>query len=182
MFHSGQENMVKTCTEENYIKLVLYWTKLQESCWFNSQQIHISPSSAPTGTKQLSVTNCTTLIRKHTLMLQSCTFMSAWWKIDPALILFSNEAGFHFTGYINSQNNRYWSPKTLILIHEVPLYESMVCVWCVMSAIGVLDLVFVIWDHIHINMLHTFWYHFLITCQIRREHVPFLVTQCNTSH
>jgi hypothetical protein len=77
-------------------------------------------------------------------MLQSGTFKSALWEIDPTLILFSDEARFHLSGYINSKNNRYWSAENPILIHEVALYDIKVCVWGVMRAIGVLDLVFVI--------------------------------------
>jgi len=144
--------MVKTCSKENYIKLVLYWTQHPESTWFNSQSkqvcLHhqhqlLQNCCVYIQTKQLSVTNCKTLIKKHDLMLQSCTFTSAWWEIDPTLVL--DEAGFHLTGYINSQNNRYQSVETLILIHEVPLYDSTVCVWCAKSARGELELVFVIW-------------------------------------
>jgi hypothetical protein len=46
--------------------------------------------------------------------------------IDPTLCLFKDEAWFHFSGYVNSQNNRYWSGENPTLIHEVPLHDVKV--------------------------------------------------------
>ena len=68
--------MVKTCTKENYIKFVLYWTQHPESSWFNSQSKQVclhhqhqlwQNCCVYMQTKQLSVTNCKTLFRKHDL-------------------------------------------------------------------------------------------------------------------
>jgi hypothetical protein len=33
--------------------------------------------------------------------------------LDPKLTLFTDEAWFHLSGYINAQNNRYWSSINL---------------------------------------------------------------------
>jgi hypothetical protein len=41
---------------------------------------------------------------------------------------------FHLQGYINTQNNRYWSSQNPHLTHEVPLLPVKVGVWCAVSA------------------------------------------------
>jgi hypothetical protein len=45
------------------------------------------------------------------------------------LTFFSDEAWFHLQGYINTQNNRYWSSQNPHLTHEVPLHPVKVGVW-----------------------------------------------------
>jgi hypothetical protein len=50
------------------------------------------------------------------------------------LTFFSNEAWFHFQGYITTQNNSYWSSQNPHLIHEVLLHPVKVGVWCAVSA------------------------------------------------
>jgi hypothetical protein len=35
---------------------------------------------------------------------------------------------------VNSQNNRYWSAENPRLIHELPLHDEGIGVWCVISA------------------------------------------------
>jgi hypothetical protein len=37
-------------------------------------------------------------------------------------------------GHVSSQNNRYWGSVNPRLIHEVPLHDVIVGVWCVMNA------------------------------------------------
>jgi hypothetical protein len=55
-------------------------------------------------------------------------------EIDPQLTFFSDEARFHLQGYINTQNNRYWSWQNPHLTREVPLCSAKVSVWCALSA------------------------------------------------
>jgi hypothetical protein len=55
-------------------------------------------------------------------------------EIDPQLTFFSDEAWFHLQGYINKQNNRYWSSQNPHLTHEVPLHPVKVGAWCAVSA------------------------------------------------
>jgi hypothetical protein len=43
-------------------------------------------------------------------------------EIDQQLTLFSDEAWFHLQGYINTQNNRYWSSENPHLTHDAPLH------------------------------------------------------------
>jgi hypothetical protein len=55
-------------------------------------------------------------------------------EIDPQLTFFSDEVWFHLHGYINTQNNRYWSSQNPHLTHEVLLHPVKFGVWCVVSA------------------------------------------------
>jgi hypothetical protein len=55
-------------------------------------------------------------------------------ELDPQLTFFSHEAWFHLQGYINMQNNRYWSSQNPHLTHEVPLHPVKVGIWCTVSA------------------------------------------------
>src|SRR6185437_9724828 len=53
--------------------------------------------------------------------------------IEPNSLFFTDEAWFHLTGYVNSQNNRYWSNENPHQLHEVPLHDAKVGVWCAIS-------------------------------------------------
>ena len=53
-------------------------------------------------------------------------------------VWFSDEAHFHLTGQVNTQNCRIWAsapPDTLL---EVPLHSPRVTVWCAMSSTGII--------------------------------------------
>jgi hypothetical protein len=47
-------------------------------------------------------------------------------EIDPQLKFFAAEAWFHLQGYVNTQNNRYWSSQNPHLTDEVPLHPVKV--------------------------------------------------------
>ena len=49
------------------------------------------------------------------------------------ITFFSDEAWFHLGGYVNSQNNRYWSTGNPHHMHESPLHQQKIGVWCAMS-------------------------------------------------
>jgi hypothetical protein len=55
-------------------------------------------------------------------------------EIDLQLTFFSDEACFHLQGYINMQNNCYWSSRNPHWTHKVPLQPVKVGVWCAVSA------------------------------------------------
>jgi hypothetical protein len=55
-------------------------------------------------------------------------------EISPQLTFFSDEAWFYLQGYINTQNNRYWSSQNPHLTHEVLLHPVKVGAWCAVSA------------------------------------------------
>jgi hypothetical protein len=55
-------------------------------------------------------------------------------EINLQLTFFSNAAWFHLQGYINTQNNHYWSSQNPHLIDKVLLHPVKVGVWCDASA------------------------------------------------
>lgn len=48
-------------------------------------------------------------------------------------VYFSDEAWFHLSGYVNSQNNRYWSSENPNQFEETSLHPQKIGVWCAMS-------------------------------------------------
>jgi hypothetical protein len=57
-------------------------------------------------------------------------------------MLFSDEGWLHLQGYINTQNNRYWSSQNPYLTHEALLHPVKVGVWCTLSARRIVGPVF----------------------------------------
>lgn len=50
----------------------------------------------------------------------------------------SDEAHFHFTGYVNKQNYRYWTDTNLNEVYKRSLYASKVTVWYDVSLYGII--------------------------------------------
>jgi hypothetical protein len=48
-------------------------------------------------------------------------------------MFYSDKAWYTLSGYINSQNNRYWSTENPYAVYEVPLHDLKVGVWCAIS-------------------------------------------------
>jgi len=46
---------------------------------------------------------------------------------------FSDQAWFHLSGYVSSQNSRIWASENPSAIHEEPLHSEKIGVWCGMS-------------------------------------------------
>lgn len=46
------------------------------------------------------------------------------------LLMMSDEAHFHLSGYVNKQNMRFWSTDNPRDLHEQPLHSPKVTVWC----------------------------------------------------
>jgi hypothetical protein len=61
---------------------------------------------------------------------------------DPDFVFYTDEAWFHLSGYVNSQNNRYWSAENSYSIYEVPLHDVKIGVWCAISAHRIIGPVF----------------------------------------
>ena len=56
---------------------------------------------------------------------------------NPAILSitwFTDEAWFHLSGYVNSQNSRHWAIETPHVNHEAPLHPVKIGVWCAISA------------------------------------------------
>ena len=62
--------------------------------------------------------------------------------IDPCLIWFTDEAWFHLNGYVLSQNNRYWSHENPHRIHEIPLHDERIGVWCAVNGFRIIGPIF----------------------------------------
>jgi hypothetical protein len=54
-------------------------------------------------------------------------------------LLMSDEAHFHLSGFVNKQNFHYWSATNPTELHERPLHNSKVTVWCVISSFGIIS-------------------------------------------
>lgn len=52
----------------------------------------------------------------------------------PWKILWTDEAHFHLTGYVNTQNCRIWATENPHANHPVPLHPTKVTVWCGFTA------------------------------------------------
>jgi hypothetical protein len=63
-------------------------------------------------------------------------------EVDPQFVFFSDEAWFSLRGEVNSRNNRYWSAENPGIVHELPLYDETIGVWCAMSARRVIGPIF----------------------------------------
>lgn len=48
-------------------------------------------------------------------------------------VFFTDEAWFHLSGYVNSQNTRIWSTENPHVFHETPLHCLKIGVWCAVS-------------------------------------------------
>jgi hypothetical protein len=55
-------------------------------------------------------------------------------EVSPQLTFFSDEAWIHLKGYINAQNNHYWSSQNPHLPNKVPSHPVKVGVLCDVSA------------------------------------------------
>lgn len=62
--------------------------------------------------------------------------------VDTNFFFFTDEAWFHLNGYVNTQNNRYWSSTNPHQFREVPLHDVKVGVWCAISASRVIGPIF----------------------------------------
>jgi hypothetical protein len=54
----------------------------------------------------------------------------------------SDEAWFHVSGNVNAQNSRIWDAENPHVLHQRPLHDIKVGVWCAMSARRVIGPIF----------------------------------------
>ena len=64
---------------------------------------------------------------------------------DPDILKvtwFTDEAWFHLSGYVNSQNTRVWASENPHVFHESPLHSEKVGVWCAISGERIIGPIF----------------------------------------
>ncbi|PNF43958.1 hypothetical protein B7P43_G00895, partial [Cryptotermes secundus] len=71
--------------------------------------------------------------------------------------IFSDEAHFHLSRYVNKQNMHYWSGNNPRELHERPLHSDKVTVWCALSRVGVIGPYFFEEDN-HAVTVNSQWY------------------------
>lgn len=57
---------------------------------------------------------------------------------NNAVVLSSDEAHFHLSGYVNKQNFRYRAENNPRQLHERPLHSQHVTVWCAVADFGII--------------------------------------------
>jgi inhibitor of nuclear factor kappa-B kinase subunit alpha len=62
--------------------------------------------------------------------------------VDPQLLFITDEAYFHLSGYVNSQNTRIWSDENPRSVHQIPLHDIKIGVWCAVSARRIIGPIF----------------------------------------
>ena len=80
------------------------------------------------------------MIGTDRLRLQFCHFREILDENPdlPNSLLMSNEALFHFHGTVNNQNFRYWPHANPHELHQRPIYDPKVTVWCAVWSRGVI--------------------------------------------
>jgi hypothetical protein len=58
------------------------------------------------------------------------------------MFFMTDEAWFHLSGYVNSQNSRYWATENPNELHEQPLHDQKIGVWCGVSATRIIGPIF----------------------------------------
>ena len=53
--------------------------------------------------------------------------------LDPFQYIMSDEAWFHLSGRVNSQNTQYWAAENPHLVHEQSFQDKKFGVWCAVS-------------------------------------------------
>ena len=74
-----------------------------------------------------------------------CRWFQTLLRENPGILdytWFSDEAWFHLSGYVNSQNSRIWTSENPKAIHEELLHSEKICVWCGMSRRRIIGLIF----------------------------------------
>ena len=79
--------------------------------------------------------------RDKTARLEFCHRIMELITQDPTLInnlVMSDEAHFHLSGTVNKQNMRYWAQNNPCELHQRPLHDPKVTVWCAVSATNII--------------------------------------------
>jgi hypothetical protein len=83
-----------------------------------------------------------------------CELGVCWIYKPHTLVLFVEEVWFHVSGYVNTQNNRYWSAVNHMVIEVASLNYRMVGVWCALVAATIIQPIFFL-DRKHSSICST---------------------------
>jgi hypothetical protein len=53
--------------------------------------------------------------------------------IDPQLLFVTDEAHFHLSSYVNSQNTQIWSDENPHVVRHIVLHDIKIGIWCAVS-------------------------------------------------
>jgi hypothetical protein len=62
--------------------------------------------------------------------------------VNSQLLFITNEAYFHLSGYVNARNTRIWNDKYPHSVHQIPLHDTKIGVWCAVSARQIIGPIF----------------------------------------
>jgi len=62
--------------------------------------------------------------------------------LDPFQYIMSDEAWFRLSSHVNSQNTQYWAAENPHLMHEWPLWDQIIGVWCAVSGMCIIGPIF----------------------------------------
>ena len=116
-----------------------------------SQQAHISRTTCRRVLKSLDFKPyCVTVVQQLqeadiVKRVNYCTWLLnsiCAGLLDPLQYIMSDEALFHLSGQVNSQNTLYWAAENPHLVHEQPLQDQKISVWCALSGTRIIGLIF----------------------------------------
>jgi hypothetical protein len=104
--------------------------------------------------------------------------------VNPTFLFMSHEAWFHVSGFVNAQNACHWGTENPHTIHEVPIHDQKVGVWCMVSGWRIIGPVFfyntVNWEH-YVNSIFEPFLQMLT--EEEKQHAYFRrITQQPTHH
>jgi hypothetical protein len=82
-------------------------------------------------------------------------------ELDPTLYFMSDEAWFHLSGHVNSQNTRYWSAEDPHNLHQLPLQDQKIGVRCAVSASRIIGPIFfdtTVKTDVYLQIFENFYY------------------------
>jgi len=138
---------------EETIQIVKDWLQAspKKSLRRISQESGLSRSTCQRAAKKSKLHACRTSVL-HELKepdqvkrVAYCRWFQTHLKENPGILdyaWFSDEAWFHLSGYVNSQNSRIWASENPKAIHEEPLHSEKTGVWFGMSRRRIIGPVF----------------------------------------
>ena len=65
-------------------------------------------------------------------------------NVLDVMVFFTDEAWFHLSGHVNSQNTRLWISEQPYAMHERPLHSVKIGVWCAASRQRIIGPIFLL--------------------------------------